>query len=63
MTTTWIDDTYNPKGYGDNTLCSLDFSWLIPRASLRLYPNGRRETTLFGYRGEDHEDMGKSEDI
>ena len=24
-----------------------------------LNPNGRRETTLFGCRGEDHEDMEK----
>ena len=49
----------NLSGYKDNTLCSLDFSLLIPRASLRPYPNGRCETTLFGCRGEDHEDMEK----
>ena len=34
-----------------------------PVASLRLYPNGRYETTLLGCRGEDHEDMEKGEDI
>ena len=32
-------------------------------ASLRLYLNGQAETTLFGCRGEDHEDMIKGEDI
>ena len=28
-------------------------------ASFYLNPNGQTETTLFGCRGEDHEDMGK----
>ena len=63
MRTMWINDTYNPKSYGDNMLCGLDLSWLIPRASLRLYPNGQAETTLFGCWGKDHEDMGKGENI
>ena len=63
MRTMWIGDKYNPKSYGDNTLCGLGSSWLIPRASLRLYLNDQAETTLFGCRGEDHEDMGKCEDI
>ena len=41
----------------------LVFSHFTPRASLRLYTNDQAETTLFGCRGEDHEDMGKGEDI
>ena len=57
MRTMRIDDKHNPKSYGDNTLHGLDISWLISRASLRLYPNGQPETTLFGCWGPDHEDM------
>ena len=49
----------NLSGYKDNTLCGLVLSYFTPKASLRLYPNGRHETTLFGCRGEDHGDIEK----
>ena len=51
------------SGYTDNGTARSSLLTLHLAPSLRLYPNGQAETTLFGCRGEDHGMMGKGEDI